>query len=152
MVLLTILPPSFWTIAKFATVGTLANSSCKALLTCLPMVFTSLPKRVAICCRFSHTVSSSTLTSSLIVSSGWYITISPLIDRGDRSLIFKKNQRPVPPVVNCIPFTLDIHCGLSIAVVVYSCFPHPALPSLPLWEYCNKMSRSQLICLNTECC
>jgi len=79
MVLLTGLPPSIWTVAKFAIVGMSTNSSLRALLMCLPIVFTSLPKRDAICCRLSHTVSFSTRTSSRMVSSGWYITISPLL-------------------------------------------------------------------------
>ena len=36
------------TVAKFATVE-LSNSSCSALLICLPIVLTSLPKSSAIC-------------------------------------------------------------------------------------------------------
>ena len=40
-------------VAKFATVE-LSNSSFKALLTCLPIVLTSLPNRSAIWFLFSH--------------------------------------------------------------------------------------------------
>ena len=36
--------------------------------------------RFAICCWVNHTVSSSILTSSLMVSLDWYITISPFSD------------------------------------------------------------------------
>ena len=52
------------TVANFATVGISANSSASALLMCLPIVFTSLLNNVAICCLFSHIVSSFKFTSN----------------------------------------------------------------------------------------
>ena len=44
------------------------------------MLFLVVWNNSAICCCVSHTVSFSTLTSSLMVSSGWYMTISPFAD------------------------------------------------------------------------
>ena len=57
-------------VAKFATTAKPDSSSFKALFICFPMVFTSRPNRVANCCLLSHTVSSCSLTSSLVISSG----------------------------------------------------------------------------------
>ena len=65
-------------VANFATVTFLSNSpSVNTLLMCLPMVFTSLPKSMAICCRLSQTVFSSNLTSICSdISFGLYKIIS----------------------------------------------------------------------------
>jgi hypothetical protein len=51
-------------VAKFATTTSFANSpSEKILLICFPIVFISLPKSKANCCRFNQTVSLSKRTS-----------------------------------------------------------------------------------------
>ena len=58
------------TVANFATVDIVSSSSSfKALFICLPIVFISLPNNSESCCRFSHTVSFSSLTSSCIFPS-----------------------------------------------------------------------------------
>ena len=57
-----------------------SSPSLKALLICLATTDWSFWNNSAICCWVSQTVSSSILTSSLMVSSGWYITISPVFD------------------------------------------------------------------------
>ena len=62
--------PSEAVVANFATTGIVANSSFKALLTCLPIVLMSRPNNSDSCWRLSHTVSSSKRTSSRTLSSG----------------------------------------------------------------------------------
>ena len=64
------------TVAKFATVE-LSNSSCSALLICLPIVLMSRSKSSASCERFNQTLSPSKRTSNFSNSSGWYNMISP---------------------------------------------------------------------------
>ncbi|SEN32838.1 hypothetical protein SAMN04487902_1124 [Prevotella sp. ne3005] len=55
------------------------SPSLKTLLMCLVITERSLWNSDEICACVSHTVSFSTRTSSRMVSSGWYITISPLM-------------------------------------------------------------------------
>ena len=65
---------------KKCTLLSFSNSpSLKTLLMCLVITERSLWNSDEICACVSHTVSSSTRTSSRMVSSGWYITISPLL-------------------------------------------------------------------------
>ena len=58
-------------VANFATTAELAssNSSFRALLTCFPIVLTSLSNRTAIWLLLSHTVSPSVSTSSFMTPS-----------------------------------------------------------------------------------
>ena len=64
---------------KKCTLLSFSNSpSLKTLLMCLVITERSLWNSDEIYACVSHTVSFSTRTSSRMVSSGWYITISPL--------------------------------------------------------------------------
>ena len=65
---------------KKCTLLSFSNSpSLKTLLMCLVITERYLWNNDEICACVSHTVSFSTRTSSRMVSSGWYITISPLL-------------------------------------------------------------------------
>ena len=73
--------PSLAVVKDSLTTELSVNSSSLNMLFTWRLTFCFVVRNnSAICCCVSQTVSSSTLTSSLMVSSGWYITISPFTD------------------------------------------------------------------------